>query len=156
MRTILSLIASATLLISCNNSSEKNTDAAQDTTQKQIVVEKAPEPMCYSYISNRDTVTLSITVNDNAVNGTLQYNFFEKDKNTGTLSGEFRGDTLYGGYTFASEGTTSMREVAFIKQGDDLKEGYGEMDSKEFHTHFKDPKMIDFTKGILLKKTVCN
>ncbi|MDQ3142733.1 MAG: hypothetical protein M3Q56_10860 [Bacteroidota bacterium] len=98
---------------------------------------------------------MKLTITANLVNGDLAYNFYEKDKSKGTLTGTMNGDTLFAQYTFMSEGMESVREVAFLKKGNDFVEGYGEMD-KETGTKFLDKNNIDFSGNSLLKQTSCN
>ena len=74
------------------------------------------ERLCYLYAVNQDTIRLRITIADKAVNGSLIYNFYEKDRNIGTIRGTHSGDTIRAEYEFRSEGMTSTREVIFLKK----------------------------------------
>jgi len=56
-----------------------------------------------------DTIRLNLTQQGTDVSGPLAYLLTEKDSNTGTLSGQMRGDTLIADYTFQSEGEESVR-----------------------------------------------
>ena len=85
----------------------------------------------------------------------MVYNFFEKDKNSGTVSGMFKGDTLYADYTFQSEGTSSVRETVFIKKGNTLVEGFGEITEKDNKQIFKDKKALKFDESVVLNKVEC-
>ena len=71
---------------------------------------------CYTFTAKKDTAILHINVAENMVSGDLEYRFFEKDHNKGTIKGKIVGDTLIANYTFLSEGTTSVREVVMIKK----------------------------------------
>jgi len=109
---------------------------------------------CYSYIKDKDTVTLSLVTAGTAVAGDLNYNFYEKDKNAGTISGIIKGDTIIADYSFQSEGSTSYRQVAFVRKGDQLLEGYGptqESDGRRVFTNLAGLKFGDIT----LSKTTC-
>lgn len=111
---------------------------------------------CYVYTKSKDTVSLSLAMNSNNANGELIYNLEGKDKNSGTFSGTFIGDTLYADYTFMSEGTSSVREAVFLRNGDVLTQGYGDMEEKNNKQCFKDPKKLQFSSnGIVLVKTDC-
>ena len=90
------------------------------------------------------------------VNGTLIYNLYEKDKNTGVIIGKMHEDTLVADYTFNSEGIKSIREVMFYWNKTDFREGYGEMISKDNNMIFKDPRSVVFSDQIILKKGDCN
>ena len=141
------------LLIACNNDEQKSTDNGNNKSAKpaEPIVTKS----CYQSINNKDTVLLDLTVADKVVSGNLQYNFFEKDKNKGTFSGEMRGDTILVDYIFASEGTTSTRQVIFLKKGNTLVEGYGEIEEKGNKVLFKNTNTIDFSKGLVLSPVDC-
>lgn len=142
------------LLTSCNNDEEqKPTDNGNDKSAKPA--QPIVTTTCYLGVNNRDTVLLSLTIADKAVSGNLQYNFFEKDKNKGTFAGEMHGDTLLADYTFAAEGMQSIRQVIYLKKGNSLVEGYGEMEEKGNKMIFKNTGTIDFSKGIELKPTDC-
>jgi len=47
-------------------------------------------------------------------------------------------------YTFQSEGKTSIREVAFLKKGDQLAEGFGDVEEVKGKTKFKDLSKLKF------------
>ncbi len=89
------------------------------------------------------------------VTGNLSYNFYEKDDNTGTLRGEMRGDTLLADYTFQSEGTESVRQVAFLKKGDGFVEGYGDAEDRAGKMVFKNTAALDFGSGTAFTKVPC-
>jgi hypothetical protein len=142
-------------LTACN-SNEDTPKQKENGTDKRA---KAPEPIavvnCYKGINNRDTVLLDLTTIDKGVSGNLQYNFFEKDKNDGTFSGEMHGDTLLAEYVFSAEGRISERQVVFLKRGNELVEGYAAMEEKGNRMVFKDINTVDFSKGIVLKRMDC-
>ncbi len=81
--------------------------------------------------------------NGNLVTGELVYDYFEKDKNTGTIKGEMKGDTLFAEYIFMSEGINSVREVAFLQKGDDLIEGYGDVEEQTAKIVFKNKAALN-------------
>ncbi|CAN5840198.1 hypothetical protein BH11BAC7_BH11BAC7_00990 [soil metagenome] len=135
------------LLFSCNNppSDSKTTDTTIVSTTTQ----------CYRYINNKDTVILKILETNGAIGGTLMYNFFEKDKNTGTFKGEMKGNLLIAQYTFMSEGMESVRAVAFKKSGENFIEGYGESEEKNGKDVFKNTDSLNFSNSILLSPHAC-
>ena len=156
MHKILLLLGStAALMLSCNEpSKEKKEETASDTATHV----KAPLPAshtCYRSTIGRDTTDLSITGNDNSITGNLAYNRFEKDDNKGTITGYMKGDTLLAFYTFQSEGMTSVREVAFLKKGGALIEGFGESMEKDGRTVFKDRKTLHFDEAQALQEVEC-
>ena len=141
------------LLVACNNDEQKSTDNGNDKSAKPA--ESTVSKTCYQGINNKDTVSMELTVADKAVSGNLLYNLFEKDRNKGTFNGEMRGDTLLADYIFASEGMTSTRQMIFLKKGNSLIEGYGEMEEKKGKMMFKNINTVDFSKSIGLKQIDC-
>ncbi len=95
---------------------------------------------------------MKLTTRGNKVTGDLIYNFYEKDKSTGVLTGTMKGDTLFANYIFRSEGIESVREVAFIKKEKGYIEGYGDMDDKSGR-NFKNK--IKFSEASLLRQIQC-
>ncbi len=83
----------------------------------------------------------------------LTYAYAEKDKNTGTFTGEFNDGKLVGTYTFQSEGVESKRQVAFMLKDNQLVEGYGELN--EDGTIFKDVNSVNYSSTMPLTKMDC-
>ncbi|WP_367865499.1 hypothetical protein [Pedobacter sp. WC2423] len=145
-KTILSLTILAGLFAACqqNKTPAQKIDSLATTPDTNTSKAKA----CYVYIKDKDTVSLSLITAGNAVAGSLNYNFYEKDKNAGTIAGIIKGDTIIADYTFQSEGSTSYRQVAFVKKGDQLLEGYGptqEADGRTVFTNLAGLKYGDIT-----------
>ena len=153
---LLSLLTLATL--SCNNTDTGKNTAATDTdttsTDSLVAASAQTAPSCYQNINGKDTVLLSISGEAITVTGLLSYNYYEKDKSSGDIQGNMYGDTLIGEYSFQSEGTTSVREVAFLKRDDTFVEGYGDVEEKDGKMVFKNRSSLKFT-GHPLKKVDC-
>ncbi|RZK47829.1 MAG: hypothetical protein EOO87_21210, partial [Pedobacter sp.] len=133
-------IALTGLFVACQNS---NTDqSTTDTGSLETNIVSSTSQTCYKYAKNGDTATLTLMTSGNVTSGKLNYKLREKDSNTGTIKGEMRGDTLLAEYTFNSEGRESVRQVAFIKKGDQLLEGFGDVEQKDGKMVFKNtPKL---------------
>ncbi|WP_432714229.1 hypothetical protein [Pedobacter sp.] len=110
---------------------------------------------CYSFMKNRDTVTLTLEQRGKAYSGELRYQLYEKDSNEGKVSGKMMGDTLLLNYTFNSEGTSSVRQIAFLKKNNQLLEGYGPVVDKEGAVVFKNTSDLKFGDGIVLETVDC-
>ncbi|MHA4846508.1 hypothetical protein ACX0G7_20195 [Flavitalea antarctica] len=153
------------LVMACNDKPvEKTTGGSNDTTtvvgsddNTIAITSDIPDGIkqCYSVL-NRDTVLLSFTRRDTAVSGELTYKFFEKDRNTGIINGRLRGDTIIADYKFTAEGTTSVRQVVFLKQGDVLVEGFGDVEDDNGRMIFRDISTLVFDSSILFTRTDCN
>ncbi|MBG6235525.1 hypothetical protein IWX76_002093 [Pedobacter sp. CAN_A7] len=137
----LAFIALSAVLTACQQKPNNPVEIDSVAEEKKLTgnVEE-----CYTYIKNRDTVALTMSQVGTAITGRLTYKLFEKDKNEGRVVGKIKGDTLLLDYTFASEGTTSQRPVAFLKQDDQLIEGFGPAETRKYDTN-----------GIVLEKIAC-
>ncbi|UII20988.1 hypothetical protein [Fulvivirga ligni] len=111
---------------------------------------------CYEGNIKKDTVALTLNT-DEQYTGTLTYNFFEKDDNTGTVKGELHGDSLLlMDYTHNSEGQESVRQVAFIINSDgSLTEAHGEMINEGEKLIFKDKSQLNSEHSFTLRKKDC-
>ena len=147
MRFNLYLLAVAlVVLVSCNGQSDQNSEKSTPVSQPLS---------CYTFVKGNDTIMLSFIVDQNAVKGDLTYNFFEKDDNTGTIDGTMQGDTLFADYKFQSEGKTSEREVAFLRRGDTMVEGFGEIKQESGKSTFKNRKRLNFESNLILTRSDC-
>jgi hypothetical protein len=141
---------------SCNGNSPGSvagSRAASGDTTKAGAPQTVQE--CYRKQSGSDTVLLQLSISGEKVTGTLYINYSGKDKNSGTLQGRFRNDTLISDYTFQSEGKASVREVAFIRKGDSLVEGFGEIEERNGKMVFKNASQLRFPQKMSLVKAVC-
>ncbi|RZL08984.1 MAG: hypothetical protein EOO62_14540 [Hymenobacter sp.] len=142
------------LLTACN---EQPTQTAGQ--QQPAATSAAPTattgPQCYAYTAGKDTVRLTLQTTQPTVTGQLTYNYFEKDRNRGTIQGTMHGDTLLADYTFQSEGTTSVRQVAFVRRGQGFIEGYGDIAERNGKTVFEKPHALQFDAKNLLAPAAC-
>lgn len=153
MKNIIPMMAIAGLFMaSCQ--SEHKTTATNDTITS-ISDTTINNTQCFLYAKNRDTATLKINITDSKVRGDLAYNLFEKDKNKGKIEGIVKGDTLISEYTFQSEGATSVRQVVLLKKGDQLIEGFGDVEEVDGKTRFKNISKLKFENSIVFAKTDC-
>lgn len=127
---------------------------AEDKKQPFMTI---PARSCYVYAANGDTFSLKLTIMDAKVMGTLAYNFAQKDDNQGSLEGVRNEDKsiIYADYTFTSEGIRSVREVAFKKTGNNLVEGFGEMEEKNGKMVFKDRNALNFDNNLIFHTINC-
>ena len=140
-------------IVSCKNG---KTEEVVPAVHKEVVIEETVYEECYLGIHKKDTVSMSLNIKGNQVSsGELSYKFFEKDKNEGTLIGEMKGDTLFADYIFMSEGVTSVRQVAFLKNENIYTEGYGDIEENSKKTFFKNTKELKFDGKIILSKVDC-
>ena len=150
--------------ISCNDKPAGTTVNGNDTTSHSASVKDRSEAVsgftghtriCYANFRNQDTVLLSFTRNDTAINGELIYQFFQKDRNTGIINGTVKGDTIIADYKFNSEGTTSIRQVVFLKRGDELLEGFGDIEEYDGKMVFRNISSLVFDSSMVFSLTDC-
>ncbi len=110
---------------------------------------------CYAYINGKDSILLQLQTEGKTVTGQLTYQLYEKDQNNGTLNGTWQGDTLKAEYQFMSEGTESVREVIFLKKGEELTEGFGNVEDRNGKMVFSPGTPISFDHGTVYKPVDC-
>lgn len=146
---VVALLATA---VSCKDQPETRTLPNETTVKAQNY-----EDHCYLYAKNKDTIAVMLTQSNNLVLGEIVYNFFEKDGSFGSFEGIIKGDTIFGDYNFEAEGTTSKRELIFLKKGNALFQGYGEVEFEENNTTvFKNNAHISFDESFPLAAVNCD
>lgn len=146
-RFFLAAATVAVLAVACKNTTDKETN---ETKAVQM-----GDPNCYMFAKDRDTVTLKFSTGNDSVAGTLVYNLFQKDRNVGTINGWKKGDMIIADYSYMSEGTNSIRQVAFKKVGDDWIEGYGDTKEENGKVVFINTDSLEYVPTLVLKKTDC-
>jgi hypothetical protein len=141
------IFALAILAVAC----KKKEETLMLPTPPVVTLEKE----CYVWTSGKDTIRLSFVRSEN-VTGELSYDFFEKDKSRGTLSGMFIGDTLFADYRFHSEGTVSVREIVFLRKGDSIVPGSGPIELRDGRESFSGlHQQLKFDSSQALGKVDC-
>lgn len=133
----------------------RNTKSEQQNSVKEGAL-LTESKSCYAFTNGKDSISMSIEINNNKANGDLNFNYYEKDSNKGTFSGNMDTDTLWADYTFMSEGIQSTREVVFLKKGDIWIQGYGEIIEKNGEYVFANHDDIRFDNNFMLEKVECN
>lgn len=164
MKNAFFIWSAAFLLISScdkNDGKQRNVENRKPDT---LAVSEDPNPIpeqenvdyCYLSAVGKDSVFLSYKVQDGKVRGKLKYKNFEKDSNSGIITGKITGDTLKVNYKFASEGVISEREIYFLQDSGVLLEGIGDYaDPNAAKKVYSSPKAINFTKGQRLSPADC-
>ena len=150
------LILSVLFLFACNSTPKEDAQATvnNDTLSDVTMKSSAPDlDGCYFSYHDQDSSSLNITVKNGDVTGTLNYNIFQKDKNSGTISGKYMDSLIVGNYTFNSEGVSSVREVVFKVANGELIEGYGDIKMSGNIVKFKDISQLKYLdKSPFIKK----
>jgi len=161
MKKIAIVFLGASMMFAgCEPKENSTTTTSNTTTGEKTETVDPPKPVvsdatCYAQVNANDTVKMRLNISGSAVTGTLEYRLKEKDSNRGTISGTMNGETLLADYTFNSEGTSSVRQVAFLIKDGKATEGYGDMEEKNGKMVFKDPAKVAYGKGIVLSKVDC-
>jgi hypothetical protein len=144
----LSLLAAGLGLLSLAACHEQSTQATQEPTT-------ATGPQCYAHLTATDTIRLTLQTTQPTATGQLTYHYYEKDRNRGIISGTMHGDTLLADYTFQSEGTTSVRQVAFLRRDIGFIEGFGPVVERQGKTVFEKPHALTFDAKYTLLPVAC-
>jgi hypothetical protein len=117
-----------------------------DTTQVETT--PALNDQCYQALYKKDTLDLRVkTLSDGTISGDLVMNVFNEPLREGEIKGEFHGDTLFCSYTFIltkNKAVTYKNPMAFLKKGDELILGDGEIQMYLGASYFKKDTPIDF------------
>lgn len=143
---LIPCLISATAMC-CNNREKKSGEGS--------TMSDTGKPECYLHVQGSDSIKLSIESHHGQVEGKLDFRFYEKDKSTGTIQGEIKGDTVFANYKFTSEGMESNREVALLKKENSFVIGYGEILNSGNKDIFKNRDAINFSDGVVLTKVAC-
>ena len=151
MSTLRSLLFAAGLgLLALAACHEQTTQATQEAATPA-----ATGPQCYAHTSATDTIRLTLQTTQPTVTGQLTYHYYEKDRNQGTISGTMHGDTLLADYTFQSEGTTSVRQVAFLRRDIGFIEGFGPVAERGGKMIFEKTSALQYDAKYTLLPVAC-
>ncbi|HUH32924.1 MAG TPA: hypothetical protein VLZ28_03165 [Daejeonella sp.] len=147
----LGILASG-LISACNQPQYNSDKVAADS-----ISAAAMKNQCYQAVFEKDTGDLNIqTDKDGKVTGDLvmkyglKPNEVERVINKGKVDGSFRGDTLFLNYLYTSgelNKTLYQNPLAFLRTGDQLAMGVGEIETSVGRSYFVKNKPIDFEKG---------
>jgi len=145
-------LMAAVLMLSCQKEAKNTENLIGSRTDTTRIEASAMESGKYLYQKEGDTISLQLQVKDSKATGELVYKLKEKDANTGTIEGEIKDNIIIALYTFQSEGTTSVRQVAFKFTDKGVVEGYGAVEEKEGKVLFKDINTLNYTDEMILLK----
>ncbi|KQR68144.1 hypothetical protein [Pedobacter sp. Leaf176] len=155
-KLILASAIIASFVTSCQSDSKKYTTVDSTIMSEQQRDYKIPDE-CFTYDDKKGSTGKLLIYGTGAdrVLGQLSYSVDGKDKNSGDFYGYMKGDTIIVDYKFQSEGVYSHREVAWVRKGDQLLEGYGATKDVNGDVKFQDVKKLTFGKSIIFDKTDC-
>lgn len=104
---------------------------------------------CYVANLAKDVYTLEVQSESNGeFNGTLEFDNFEKDSSSGTFNGTYSNGILLGDYSFASEGTNSVMQVAFKKTEGGFMRGFGPVNTEDNKVTFTDVNQLAYQSPV--------
>ena len=157
MKAISGILPGVILLIgSCNDEGKTSSSVLRDSANnsKTAVADTAVSG-CFSQVVKSDTALLQVENNKGNVTGVLTYDYYQKDRNDGTLQAEQTGDIIKGWYLFKSEGIMSVRQVAWKINGNELWPATGELAEKNDTTVFAEPDKLKFDSANAFRKIPC-
>lgn len=146
--------ALALIILSCNANEESTTTSA--TQAKQAYSKASLSFGCYRMIVDKDSAIMQLNLgNGDSVIGTLQYNRFEKDDNSGDFTGIVDSNKVIGWYKFQSEGVITVRQAIFKIVGDKLAEGYGDVSASGDTAYYAYPHTLNYEETHPFEKIAC-
>ena len=157
---------SIVLVAACNSNTANDTTTLQEGATEGSVHAGAADTIvtgakpfalegCYEMTLKKDSAFMQLQLQDSIVSGTLNFNFFEKDRNTGTFKGVLRGDKILADYTFQSEGVTSVREIVFLLKDGTLLQGFGNLKEEGGKLVFANREELQYQKANPFIKINC-
>jgi len=159
MKKYIFLGSLSLFVINCNKKVETtapvaNQDSLTDTT-KAVIDTLGTKSYCYIGVTGKDSVFVSLDDNLGTVTGKMAYKNNEKDSSKGDITGFKSGDTLKLTYEFASEGTTSKRDIFFIQKDGNLLEGIGNQKDENGQMKYADETKVAYKDGQKLETANC-
>lgn len=141
----------------CNKNKESSMkDVSNDSVsinKSEIDVSAIPQN-CYMQVQDKDSLFVQIEDNLGTITGKMYYKNSEKDSSFGDVVGYSDGDTLKVDYMFQSEGSSSTREIWFLKKDGKLIERIGSYNATG--EQYADTKKIVFEGGSVLESANCS
>lgn len=150
---VLSIIALSCEKKETSKQNAVKTDSAE--TVAQPVDTLGTKTFCYMKVIGKDTVVASIDDNLGTLIGKLAYKNNEKDSSKGDVTGFRSGDTLKLTYEFASEGTTSKRDIYFLQKDNSLFEGIGDQKDNGGQMVYTNEKKISYPEDQKMESAEC-
>ena len=145
------------ILSSCNNTGELNMEEprVKDSTEQELNLEKNNITGCYMRVLERDTFVAVLKQNKERVTGKLSFDNYQKDGSTGVVEGMIEDNIIKLTYSFQSEGTNSVMDIYFKKEGEGLVRGIGEIGIRGDTSYFINTDNVEYPPGDILRKIDC-
>lgn len=147
--TIMKNLGIFCLLLACIGlQSCKKNEVQKELKSTEIQAEGPISVQCYKALYEQDTVDLKInTLKDGKVTGDMVMKIIDMPQKTGTISGSFKGDTLFIDYSFF-QGTYEKKifknPMALLKRNEELILGSGKIETYLGKSYFVKDVPLDF------------
>lgn len=158
MKKLLCTAILSCVILSCEKKeTPKNNTVETDSTETetQPIDTLGAKTFCYMKVIGKDTIVANLDDNLGTITGKLMYKNNEKDSSKGDISGFRSGDTLKLTYEFASEGTTSKRDIYFLQKDNSLSEGIGDQKDNGGQMVYANEKKISYPEDQKLESVDC-
>jgi len=158
MKKILCTAILGCVILSCEKKeTPKNNTVETDSTETetQPIDTLGAKTFCYMKVIGKDTIVANLDDNLGTITGKLMYKNNEKDSSKGDISGFRSGDTLKLTYEFASEGTTSKRDIYFLQKDNLRFEGIGDQKDNGGQMVYANEKKIFYPEDQKLESADC-
>jgi hypothetical protein len=109
---------------------------------------------CYVAHIQKDMYALIVQSEEKGViTGKIAFNNFEKDDSSGSFTGTFNQNILFGDYSFNSEGMRSDRQLIFKQVGGNFIEGFGNVKTAGDTEMFADINTITYDPNVTFTKS---
>lgn len=136
------------LLLACIAFESCNKKQGQKAVEAPVLAEEPVSIQCFKALYEKDTLDLKInTLKSGKISGDMVMKVDNTPIKVGKIAGEFRGDTLFAAYTFIqgkNKEVTFKNPMAFLKRGNELILGNGEIETTMGASYFVKGKPIDF------------
>jgi hypothetical protein len=138
------------ILTACKNqSAEENADIEYEYDINEI------KEWCFAQRNGENVRLIKISLYQGSINGTIQNYLPGREVNEGMFSGSMEGDTLFMRYLFQYQGKDTMKQVAFLLQGDAILEGEAPVVDNGFGDLILDREFLSFNPALKLIRANC-
>jgi len=159
MKCLILIAVAAITFSACNNNTPPTTENIvkpdSNTVATTPVAKDTSITGCFVQIFKKDTATMQLDAKGITITGPLSYNYFEKDRNGGTVQAEMDGNILTGWYLFRSEGVMSVRQVAWKVGKGELWPAYGDMKERNDSSVFVNVDQLKYDSTRPFRKVSC-
>jgi hypothetical protein len=146
----LFLFFSLSALMACQSNQPEEPVQSQDEAGQSD-----PEEWCYAMRDGEKMRFLKLGIHGDEVLGTLQNHLPGTSWKSGSVSGSMEGDTLFLRFMYSENGKDTIRQIAFLRQGERLLDGTGPLTENAFGDLVFDRDKLSFSSNDELTRVDC-